>query len=258
MSRRSGPTIEPIGIVHTPYTSRYLAPRQPGMADVPVAGTIELFPGKNFEQALEDLRGFDYVWVLFWFNRNKGWKPKVLPPTPDRIKRGLFATRSPYRPNPIGLSLCRVLDVSGRKIRIEGPDMLDGTPVLDLKPYIPSVEAHPKAAAGWIDGMKSSVRSQFRVRSSAAFALAMKQLEPDERQRLSEYVNTTLARDPYPHSYRRIKQLAEGEFELSMRTWRVVYRLRGSVVILLRLHDVREHPSSGVRPPASKRDKKKL
>ena len=143
-------SLSPIGVIHTPYFSKYAAPRQPGSAPHGSEGKIVLYSGSNYEQALSDLDGFDYVWVLFWFDQNTTWKPKVLPPNAGRRKRGVFATRAPHRPNPIGLSLCKLLSIRGRTVTVANPDMLDGTPVLDLKPYLPHVEAHSRARSGWI------------------------------------------------------------------------------------------------------------
>jgi tRNA-Thr(GGU) m(6)t(6)A37 methyltransferase TsaA len=126
----------PIGIVRSPFRERVDAPRQSTARDARgVAGTIELFAGHDFEHALSDVDRFDHLWVLFVFHRNveqgRGWKPKVLPPRSVK-RRGLFATRSPHRPNPIGLSVVRLLRVDGLVLHVEDLDILDGTPVLDL------------------------------------------------------------------------------------------------------------------------------
>jgi len=113
----------PIGIARTPFSERVEAPRQP-YAAAGVAGTIELFEGQNFEHALADLEAWDHIWVIFWFHLNKGWRPKVLPPRSE-IKRGVFATRSPYRPNPIGMSVLRLEAVEGLTLRVLDVDLLD-------------------------------------------------------------------------------------------------------------------------------------
>src|SRR3954466_9327479 len=101
-------TLTPIGVARTPFPDRLSAPRQPYAARG-VEGTIELFPGHDFEHALLDLDGWDYLWVIFWFHLNHGWRPKVLPPRSAGKRRGVFSTRSPHRPNPIGLSVVRLL-----------------------------------------------------------------------------------------------------------------------------------------------------
>jgi tRNA-Thr(GGU) m(6)t(6)A37 methyltransferase TsaA len=152
-------TMRPIGVVRSPFIMREDAPRQPGIG-APATGTIVLrrtLPGANgkptgTQNMLKDLASFSHVVVLFWFHHSHGWKPQLVPPR-DSVKRGLFATRAPDRPNPLGLSVVRIVDIYGVRIDISGHDLLDGTPVLDLKPYIPNYDSLPEASAGWLDGL---------------------------------------------------------------------------------------------------------
>ena len=114
-------------------------PRGKRRSDATRRASLELFPGRGYEDALDGLGAWDYAWVLFVFHKNveegRGWKPKVLPPRSD-AKRGVFATRSPHRPNPIGLSAVKIERVEGLFVHVRDLDLLDGTPVLDLKPYV--------------------------------------------------------------------------------------------------------------------------
>src|SRR5439155_25469237 len=126
-----------------PFRDRVSAPRQPRAAEG-ASGSIELFAGHGYEDALADLDRWQYIWVIFWFHGNEGWKAKVQPPRSTK-KRGLFATRTPHRPNPIGLSVLRLERVEGRVVHVRDVDVLDGTPVLDLKPYVPWTDAIPDA-----------------------------------------------------------------------------------------------------------------
>ncbi len=142
--------MQAIGVVHSSYRERFATPRQPTL-DEPQAAEIRLNPGLNFNQALQDLEGFSHIWVIYWMHLNRGWNPTVLPPRGPKIRRGLFATRAPHRPNSIGLSAVRLKKISGRTLYIEGHDMLDATPVLDIKPYIPYADAIPDASSGWLD-----------------------------------------------------------------------------------------------------------
>lgn len=231
----SDPRLEcrPIGTIRTAYSSKYAAPRQPGTSSRRTIGTITLEPGHNFEQALQDLKGFSYVWVLFWFHENRNWKPMVLPPVGDRKKRGVFATRSPHRPNPIGLSLCKLLSIKGRIVRIENPDMLDGTPILDIKPYLPHAESHPRARSGWIGKQHEQQPARFRVRYSRKVLNAMADLEESEQDELDSYLKGVLGRDPFPHAYRRIKPLSDGAWMIAVRRWRFTYRILGTRVTVL-------------------------
>ena len=141
--------MQAIGAVHSTYKERFSAPRQPSLGETTEA-TIELNNGMNFDQALADLEGFSHIWVIYWMHLNQGWNPTVIPPRGPKIRRGLFSTRAPHRPNSIGLSAVRLKRIEGRTLYIEGHDMLDATPVLDIKPYIPFTDAHPDATSGWL------------------------------------------------------------------------------------------------------------
>ena len=140
----------PIGIVHSSYKERFDTPRQPALGDE-VTATIELVKGMNLEQATKDMEKFSHIWVIYWMHLNQGWNPTVIPPRGPKTKRGVLATRAPHRPNSIGLSVVRLLKVEGRKLTIAAHDMLDGTPVLDIKPYLPYADALPEATHGWLD-----------------------------------------------------------------------------------------------------------
>jgi len=212
--------VRPIGFVRSPFLEKAEAPRQ-AVADGAegIEGRIEMLP--EHEHALDDLEGFDRIWVLFWFHEAKGGpRTKVLPPRSDR-KRGVFATRSPHRPNPIGMSAVRLTRVDGRVLHVRDLDLLDGTPVLDLKPYIPYADAFPDAAAGWV-GATSDPRPSWSVSFTEAAErqlawLAEQGLPLDLRARIVD----SLALGPQPHPYRRIKKSADGELLLAVKEWRV-------------------------------------
>lgn len=151
-----GFTYEPIGFVRSPYARRIDAPHQPTVVEGTPTGhaaeaTLELNPGLP-EEALRDLAGFSRIWVIFAFHKSEGWAPMVRPPR-GHAKRGVLATRSPHRPNAIGLSAVELVSVEGRTLTLRGVDFLDGTPVLDIKPYVPYADAFPDAKAGWIDAV---------------------------------------------------------------------------------------------------------
>jgi tRNA-Thr(GGU) m(6)t(6)A37 methyltransferase TsaA len=246
-------TLHPIGTVATPYSSKYAAPRQPATARKKCVGVIKLNPGSNFEQALEDLDGFEYVWILYWFDRNTTWKPKVLPPTEQRIKRGVFATRSPHRPNPLGLSLCKLIDVRGRTIRIEDPDMLDGTPVLDIKPYLPHAEAFPEARAGWVALSHERASERFRVVYDVAVREHLETLPIAEREEITAYLSSVLARDPFPHVYRRIRILGDGSSVVAVKRWRFSFTVHAANVRITSMYREGDH----VKRKAARRDDQK-
>ncbi|HJL16864.1 MAG TPA: tRNA (N6-threonylcarbamoyladenosine(37)-N6)-methyltransferase TrmO [Sandaracinaceae bacterium LLY-WYZ-13_1] len=155
-------TLRPIGVVRSPHVERHGTPRQ---ATVPAdpelrpdeRARVELFADAAPEASLRDLDGFDYVWVIAWLHLNEGWRPTVVPPRGPRLARGLFATRAPHRPNPLALSSARILALEPSAVVFERLDLLDGTPVLDLKPYVPAADAHPNARAGWVDAIGDTI-----------------------------------------------------------------------------------------------------
>lgn len=139
-------TLRPIGIVRTPYAETSQVPKGPG-AQHEAEGTIEI--EAEFEAGLTDIEGFSHLFVIWVFDRAEGYELMGTPPTDDR-PHGVFATRSPRRPNPVGLTVVELLERDGRTLRVRGVDMLDGTPILDIKPYLSSVPAE-KLRRGWID-----------------------------------------------------------------------------------------------------------
>jgi tRNA-Thr(GGU) m(6)t(6)A37 methyltransferase TsaA len=147
-------TFRSIGVVRSPFVEQAGTPIQPNVADG-VEGTIEL--DADYAGALADLRGFERIWVLYVFDRAATFQETVVPYRDDR-PHGLFATRAPARPNPIGLSSLRLLSVESATLRVADVDILDGTPVLDVKPYVPAFDAFPGVRAGWLDERR--VRAQ--------------------------------------------------------------------------------------------------
>lgn len=156
MSERFTFTGQPIAFVRSPYRRRIDAPHQSTVVVGTESGDraearIEFVPGFP-EAAYRDLAGFERIWLVFVFNRSEGWKAEVKPPRGGG-KRSVLATRSPHRPNAIGLSAVQLLGIEGSCLQVCGVDLLDGTPILDIKPYVPYADAFPDAAAGWIDAL---------------------------------------------------------------------------------------------------------
>ncbi|MCB9792318.1 MAG: tRNA (N6-threonylcarbamoyladenosine(37)-N6)-methyltransferase TrmO [Alphaproteobacteria bacterium] len=144
-------TLQPIGRVVSPYTERHGTPRQPGQAGA--LGEVHLDPERIPLEALQDLAGMERIWLITWLHLNgPGWPARVRPPR-GGPKRGLLATRAPHRPNPLGLSAVRLLGVEGHVLKVDGLDLIDGTPVLDIKPYVAFADAFPEASAGWVDAL---------------------------------------------------------------------------------------------------------
>jgi tRNA-Thr(GGU) m(6)t(6)A37 methyltransferase TsaA len=131
-------------------------PIQPAGAEG-VCGTVEVLP--EFAEGLSDLGGFSHIILLYSFHRITESKLRVTP-FMDSVPRGIFATRAPKRPNPIGLSVVRLLRVEDKTLHVENVDMLDGTPLLDIKPYIPEFDEHPADRTGWLAKARGKVRDK--------------------------------------------------------------------------------------------------
>jgi tRNA-Thr(GGU) m(6)t(6)A37 methyltransferase TsaA len=152
----------PIGIIHSPFAELEGMPVQPVGASG-TEGTVELFP--EYREGLKDLEGFSHVILLYHFHRSKGFDLQVLPFL-DRQSRGLFATRAPRRPNPIGLSVVKLLNIREGILQIENVDMVDGTPLLDIKPYVPAFDAPAAASIGWYE---QATRTATQTKSDTRF-----------------------------------------------------------------------------------------
>jgi tRNA (adenine37-N6)-methyltransferase len=150
--RLGGPfAFTPIGWVSSPYQRRFGTPQQASAVDSDRDAILQLDPELIPEESLRDLLGVERIWVLSYLHRSGSWGPTVRPPRGPRVRRGVFATRSPDRPNPLGLSAVLLLRIDGTSLHVRGVDLLDGTPILDIKPYIPYADAFPESRAGWID-----------------------------------------------------------------------------------------------------------
>lgn len=208
---------------------KHAAPHQPA-AGPELTATIELFSGRNFEHALDDITTWPFIWVLFWFHHNSGWRPKVQPPRSPR-RRGVFATRSPHRPNPIGLSVVRLDAVLGLRLRISGVDILDGTPVLDIKPYVPHVDIVDGAQGGWF---QEDPVVEFDVVFAPGAARAMAYLSEVWGIKLEGRIRQALRFGPEPRPYRRIRQTKTG-CVLALKDWRAEFETSGHEIRVLRI-----------------------
>ena len=139
--------LRPIGVIHTPFKQVEGIPIQPVFAP-DTRGTIEIFP--EFSAGLKDLDGFDRIWLIYHLHASPPAQLLVKPFRDDR-EHGVFATRAPCRPNPLGLSCVRLLGIRDHTLDIAEVDILDETPLLEIKPYVPTFDAHPVSRAGWFD-----------------------------------------------------------------------------------------------------------
>jgi tRNA-Thr(GGU) m(6)t(6)A37 methyltransferase TsaA len=227
-------TLQPIGYLRTRQRVKFQAGHQPVAASA-ADNVLELLPGCGYEQALQDLAGMDRIWLLWWFHRNENWRPLVLPPRGPARRRGVFATRSPHRPNPLGLTAVPLLGVAGLELLLGPCDLVDGTPVLDIKPYLAAHDAFPDARAPWIDALDADARSiarfavEFSGEAEAQLAWLREHHAVDFRARLAEL----LARDPTPHRTRRIRRRTPTTAVIGCGAWRAEFSATGDTVRVL-------------------------
>ncbi len=190
----------PIGILRSPYPEKFAVPRQPGLVTA-AAAELHLLGDCNRAEILRGIEGFSHLWLTFVFHQTlgQGWKPTVRPPRLGGNRRlGVFATRSPFRPNPIGLSVVSLEGTEQRGsqwlLKLGGADMVDGTPVLDIKPYVPYVDAIPQARGGFTDEL---VSEPVAVRFSTD-ALAQLAAVESGRPQLKLLIEQLIAQQPQP------------------------------------------------------------
>lgn len=193
-----------IATIHSPYREKFSTPRQPGLAPT-VRAQVELLPEFASPEAVRGLEGFSHIWLIFLFHQTigQGWKPTVRPPRLGGNKRvGVFSCRSPFRPNPIGLSAVKLLsiDCSEGKVvlEVQGADLIDGTPILDIKPYLPYTDGIAGAAGGFADRAPVAAL-QVEFSTEARMQLVAFTAQTPE---LESLICETLALDPRP-AYKR-------------------------------------------------------
>ena len=219
-------TISPIAHFHSPLTSKFGIPRQSGIADS-LHGTIVFTPEYRNADALRGLEGFDFLWILWGFSENihSAKHATVRPPRLGGNTRiGVFATRSPFRPNNIGLSSVRIANIQiatpdGPVIEVVGADLMDGTPIYDIKPYLPEFDSHPEAKAGFVN-------------SNEWQPLEVKFLPTANISRFTPTdVNTItqlLSQDPRPHYHSSPDRL----YGMTYKGYDIRFRVEGGKVIV--------------------------
>ena len=148
--------LKPIGIIHSPFTEPQGMPIQPAGA-AGIRGTVELFDA--YHAGLQDLDGFSHIILLYYFHRSRGFNLHVIP-FMDTESRGLFATRAPNRPNPIGLSIVQLDRIENGLLHIQNVDILDCTPLLDIKPYVPQFDNQTNVRTGWLEKTQKTVKTR--------------------------------------------------------------------------------------------------
>lgn len=195
---------EQIGVIRSPYKEKFAVPRQPGLVKSG-GGELHLIAPYNQADAVRGLEAFSHLWVLFIFHQTMegGWRPTVRPPRlGGNARMGVFATRSTFRPNPVGMSLVELNGIHCQKdqviLELGGLDLVDGTPVVDIKPYLPFAEALPDARASYA---QQAPQADMPVYFTDALAAELVHLEK-RYPRLREFIVDVLAQDPRP-AYRK-------------------------------------------------------
>ncbi len=189
-----------------------------GVLDATSTGIIDLSGFPQWNEMLTDLEGFSHLWILFVFHKSESrWKPKVFPPRADH-KVGVFASRSPYRPNPIGMSAVKIEKIEGPKIFVSGHDLVDETPILDIKPYLSYADSFPRATLGWVtepQEYKISFTEQAQKQILFLKSQGLTELEPTLLQQLRFH--------PTDKRRKRVRSMNEQthQFVFSYRTWRI-------------------------------------
>jgi tRNA (adenine37-N6)-methyltransferase len=222
-------TLNPIGFLQSNLKQRYETPRQ-GILAKDSKAIIHLLPKQNFEQAVKDLEGFDRIWITYQFHLNKNWKPLVTPPRHTRKKVGVFASRAPYRPNQIGLSCVKLDKVEGLKIFISQADILDGSPVLDIKPYLPYSDSFPDVKTGWV---QRNLDEKYEIAFSAKSKKMADKLKVEKNINLIDYARIQLEFNPTDLSRKRISKTSaqkngKEHFILSYQDWHIHYTVNES------------------------------
>lgn len=223
-------SLETLGIIHSCYQEKFAVPRQPGLAPSAFA-TLELLPPYNQPEAVAGLEAFSHLWLTFLFHQNleQGWKPRVRPPRlGGNRKIGVFASRSTFRPNGLGLSVVRLENIdttSGVKLVLSGIDLVDGTPVVDIKPYLPWADSLPDAQADWAPEPPSQLPVHF-----SSEAQAQLQAHP-QGKRLQQLLVEVLAQDPRP-AYQAIDPERIYGVRLADRNVKFRYGEDGSILVL--------------------------
>lgn len=195
------PELKPIGYLESCYRDKFGTPRQPGLSPQAWA-RLKIRADLQPEQALEGLEKFSHLWLIFVFHQNKTarYHAKVHPPRLGGASMGVFATRSPHRPNPLGLSLVELVRIEGDSLILAGADLVDGTPILDIKPYLPEIESRPEARTGWLDrAEKKQIQVEFLPEAEEVLQ-QWQTAHPDKK--LRTIIEDTLKLDPRPVLYR--------------------------------------------------------
>ncbi len=225
--------IQPIGIVQSPYQEKFGTPRQSGL--VPVGSRIDILPPYNVAGAFSGLDEFSHIWVSFIFHRalRESWKPRVRPPRlGGNRKTGVFASRSPFRPNHLGLSVVKLEKITqenkGIQLHVSGLDVIDGTPVVDIKPYVPYADSIPDAVGGFApQGPEAEMSVTFSDQANEV-------LESVTDDHIRQQIIGVLSYDVRP-AYKKNEN--NGEYGMQFSGFNIRWQISGNRVLVISISD---------------------
>jgi tRNA-Thr(GGU) m(6)t(6)A37 methyltransferase TsaA len=228
-------SFEQIGTIHSPYKEKFAVPRQPGLIE-DGGGELHLHAPYNQPEAVRGLEDFSHLWVMFIFHQTMegGWRPTVRPPRlGGNTRTGVFATRSTFRPNPLGMSLIELKGIrcQGQNVILQlgSLDLVDGTPVVDIKPYLPFAESHPDARAGFAQhAPDSGMPVEFLPQAEIQLAE-----HAGQYPNLRRFITQVLGQDPRP-AYRK-GEAADRDYAVRLLEFNVRWRVTGSLNQVLSL-----------------------
>ncbi len=229
----------PIGIIHSCFKEKFGIPRQSRLI-AQAEARLEILAPYNRAEAFRELADYSHLWIIFVFHASSGeWRPTVRPPRLGGNRRvGVFASRSPVRPNPIGLSAVDLLDLDISNNRVElhlgGVDLLDGTPVLDIKPYLPYADAIPNAKCGYAPGAPGKA---IELSYASAARDVLERLPPAQAQQLQQLIRRILENDPRP-AY--LDEAKRDQFGMRLYDFNIRWVVRGGAFQVTELEPIAE------------------
>jgi tRNA-Thr(GGU) m(6)t(6)A37 methyltransferase TsaA len=225
-----GEAFQPVAFFICDKKNPYEASRQgTSAANENEIAEVRFSKGSAFEQALDGIEGCTHLWLIYQFHKNNHWNPKVQPPRGACQKMGVFATRSPYRPNQIGMSCVELVQRKGLSLFVKKFDLLDGTPILDVKPYLAYSDSFPEAKIAWLEGIEAQkLDVQFSNRAQEQLLW----LESRGLDQFRNFIVQQLEFDPLNAKKKRLRNKAENSAILCYRTWRADFTVINDLVVI--------------------------
>ena len=211
--------------------AKFAARYQPDHDQSTTHNYIELINDEKIIRATRDLEG---VWIIWWFDKNPNWRPLVRPPRGDGKRKGVFSTRAPYRPNPIGITATTLKGIDGHMIHVGDVDLIDGTTILDIKPYLPVADSFPESKIGWLQHIEEATQlpPSFHIKIEDRAQQKLDWLKDNFQVDFLPRASEMLSRDPSPHRTRRVVKIKENQFRMGCGAWRLFFHINNNFVVI--------------------------